>query len=363
MAVERIDSGKTRWMYEKSASFFDEPTLFNKNNKRDLIVYDLAQVPRYRQIEDFPNRPNLLVHSRMVSDITLDIGNYLSRTYNYLEIDTGMSVVLSHIHDITELTSKYGDIPFNLKIKMSDKEKRKYEKEEKSALKSAYEKYYYGDTSSIYDTQPIWGKDIGDKEYKIIYPGKDKYATWEECKISFDEFLLTMKYIKDKNVVESQIVKIADVMDAFYEMTHLYFCSGKVVETYDDSFEKLEKFKVWPMLKENDNFGFSKSKIPKLSELKKLPHIENKNDLYDKSVIKVINKYPQFYKYCLILSLCGALPNHKTFPDWYGGYYERIMERRNNSIATEDEIDSKYLKGFKQVELYKQLCCCLGQLV
>jgi len=354
MTVEVLNPQAMNRIYDKAASYLGEIPLFYQNQKRDLIALDYSKVKRYNHIEDFVNRPNLLMHSHMVNRIALEISNDVL-TRNNVDIDIGIVSVLSHLHDVTELNSIFGDVAFVKKLDMSEEEKKAYDEEEKRALQIAYGKYYYGDTSSIGDTYPIYGKDLGDKDYKVIYPGENRYSNWEECKFSFDELLNAYKYNKQHNILESQMVKIADVIDAFYEMTHLYFCSGKVVETYDLSFknfELLETLEAWKLVKNNKRFELDK--IPKLNELKKLPHIEGKEGLYNKSVLNILKKYPQFYKQCLMLSLSSNYPNQLTYPDWYGGYYEKIMEARKNFVI-EERIYSKQLRKFVHQEVNKTM--------
>jgi len=127
-------------------------------------------------------RPNLLIHTKRVKRIALELANYLLKN-SWKKIDIDLVWELAKFHDDTEIIT--WDYVSMTKISFSDEEQKKYENDCVNAIDILYGKY----------------KNLSEKyDYK--------------------ELLLT---IKNKNWIEFLIVDLADKLDNHFEVTHELF--------------------------------------------------------------------------------------------------------------------------------------------
>lgn len=175
---------------------------------------ELSKVFRYKWSPCTPMfyRPNLLIHSKRVEWLAMEIANFLvEKTGKYIDIDLVRE--MARFHDDAEIIT--GDYLAMDKEKFWEEKLKEYEKDCENAIEILYEKY----------------KDLSEK---------------------FDYKELLLK-IENKEWIEFQIVDFADKLDSHLEISHELFAWNEMFTII------LERWwlDVWP-------FDYTKNKVKKI---------------------------------------------------------------------------------------------------
>lgn len=175
---------------------------------------ELSKVFRYKWSPCTPMfyRPNLLIHSKRVEWLAMEIANFLAeKTGKYIDIDLVRE--MARFHDDAEIIT--GDYLAMDKEKFSEEKLKQYENDCENAIEILYENY--NNLSEKYD---------------------------------YKELLLK---IENKQWIEFQIVDLADKLDSHLEISHELFAWNEMFTIILDRWW----LDVWP-------FDYTKNKVKKI---------------------------------------------------------------------------------------------------